>query len=213
MLRKCERNFPVFSAMFRRLLLFLTLWGASGVPAWAEASAASVIEAKEREALPRVRASDEKALRALLGQRAVVAGKVARTFESDKGVTFIDLDGGKFTALVWKERYDRFPGGSPARFYQGKEVEITGKVVEYQGRNGAPPKLQIRIDGPEQVKISGEAGRPVKPGAEKERPPAKRKTKPADGEPSTKREPAPEAESERGEAPAEKPVDPRKYFK
>lgn len=106
--------------------------------------------------LPRAKAEEEAAVRALIGKKATITGKVTDAFESPKGMTFLNLDGGKFTIVAWKDSYAKFEGGSPAKLYEGKDIEVTGPIDEYRPRGASkddPGKLQIKLNTPEQIKI------------------------------------------------------------
>ena len=128
------------------------------------------------EALPRVSAGDIDGVKALVGRKAVVFGKVISARDVEKsGVSFLDLDGGKFTVVCWKENYSKFEGGvSPAKTYKGKEVEVTGEIFEYKGKTGkGSPQPEITLKEPSQIKVvsvekedakSGDAGKDAKSG-------------------------------------------------
>lgn len=155
--------------------------------------------------LPRAHALEESAVRALLGKKGIVTGKVTDAFESPKGMTFLNLEGGKFTLVAYKDCYDKFEGGSPAKLYKNQTIEVTGEVFEYRPKNASkdhPGKLEIKLSSPGQIKIlTADAG------AKPQEPKADPKTK----TPDAKKTPKPVAP----DAPTEKParVDPKKYFK
>ena len=178
---------------------------------------AATLPALRAEDLPRAKAEEETAVRALLGKKGIITGTVTDAFESPKGMTFLNLDGGKFTLVAWKNSYEKFEGGSPAKLYKGKSIEVTGAIEEYRPRGASkddPGKLQIRLNFPDQVKILT----PPEPEAEpkdankKEEPKdskdksakAKKDAKPAED----KKETEPGTDKEKPER-----VDPRKYFK
>jgi len=161
--------------------------------------------------LPRVKATEEKAIRELLGKKATVTGRVIVTKETKTGMNFLDFEGGKFTVVSWKEDNAKFEGGSPAKLYAQKVIEVTGTIIEYRSKSAKaddPGKLEIKLTSPDQVKIAKEsvpaadadgkeakkpagAGKPAeskkdpasKAGAEKEPPAEKAATPPADTQP------------------------------
>jgi hypothetical protein len=154
------------------------------------------------EELPRVEAVKEAEVRKLVGRKAVVSGRVSNTHESEKGITFITLEGGKFTVVCWKESYGKFEGGSPAKLYKGKTIEVTGDIFEYKGKDGGSKgQLEIKLREPGQVKVTGEAAG-VKEGGEKGG------TKAEEGEKGEK----PEEEKSEGKPPKGR-VDAKKYFR
>ena len=178
---------------------------------------AAPLPALRAQDLPRAKAEEESAVRALLGKKGIVTGTVTDAFESPKGMTFLNLDGGKFTLVAWKDSYEKFEGGSPAKLYKGKIVEVTGAIEEYRTKGASkddPGKLQIRLNSPDQVKVlttpepeadPKDAG---KKGVTKESKDKASKTKkdatPTEDKKETKTDPAKE-KTER--------VDPKKYFK
>lgn len=120
-----------------------------------KAEAAPAVEAPAAD-LPRVKAGDIEGVKKLVGKKAVVYGKVTSSREVEKsGISFIDLDGGKFTVVCWKESYSKFEGGqSPATLYKGQEIEVTGEIFEYRGKTGkGSPQPEIKLTGLEQVKV------------------------------------------------------------
>jgi hypothetical protein len=114
------------------------------------------------EELPRVSAADMEGVRKLLGKKAVVYGKVTGASSNDKlGMTWLAMDGEKFTLVTWKDSYPKFPGGqSPAKIYKGAKIEVTGEIMEYKPKNGGDGKLQIKLSDPAQIKITEPAGAP-----------------------------------------------------
>ena len=146
-----------------RLLSTLALLCALSAPLPAQdtkpAATAETKPAADASALPKAEAADEGAVRALLGQKATITGDVTSSFASEKtGMTFIALAGGTFTVVCWKRSYEKFEGGSPADLYRGKKIEITGMIEEYKGKSGTDAgKLQIKLNDPAQIKITGEA--------------------------------------------------------
>lgn len=83
-----------------------------------------------------------------LGQRAAFRGTVAQVF-SPKGHSVVLLNFAKdyqaaLTAAVRKEQFGRFPDLNSLK---GKDVVVTGPVVDYKGR----PELELT--SPEQVRL------------------------------------------------------------
>jgi hypothetical protein len=105
--------------------------------------------------LPRVSAGDIEGVKKLVGKKAIVYGKVISSKEVEKsGISFLDLDGGKFTVVCWKDSYSKFPDAqSPAKIYKGKTIEITGDITEYRKTPNSTPQPQIKLTGPAQIKV------------------------------------------------------------
>lgn len=117
--------------------------------------------------LPKVKATEEKAIRELLGKKATVSGRVIATKETKTGMNFLDFEGGKFTVVSWKEDNAKFEGGSPAKLYDRKVIEVTGTIIEYRSKSAKaddPGKLEIKLSSPDQVRITGEGEAPEKNG-------------------------------------------------
>ena len=132
----------------------------SAAPATGEKSAESKeAPAPAAAALPRVSAGDIEGVKKLIGQQAVVYGKVISARAVDRiGMSFLDLDGGKFTVVSWKDAYAKFPGGqSPAAIYKGKTIEITGKIEEYKKGAASSAQPQIKLTDPSQIKVIEDA--------------------------------------------------------
>lgn len=167
--------------------------------------------------LPRVNASEEKALRELVGKKATVHGRVIATKELKTGLTFLDFEGGKFTAIVWKDDYAKFEGGTPAQLYGKKIIEVTGPVFVYKAKNAkadAPGKLEIKLTSPDQVKIIKEIPSPAD-GVLEEKTDSEPKKSPEGKNPGGAKDPK-SAEKEEKPAPPENTparVDPKKFFK
>jgi len=110
-------------------------------------------EAAEGE-LPRVSAGDIESVNKLIGRKAVVFGKVTGTGEAKSGISFLNMDGSKFTVVTFKEHFPRFEGGqSPAKLYKGKEVEVTGEIFEYRQTPKSSPQPEIKLTDPAQIKV------------------------------------------------------------
>jgi hypothetical protein len=146
--------------------------------------------------LPKVEAIREADVRRLIGQKATVTGRVSSAHESTKGITFLTLEGGKFTVVCWKESYSRFEGGSPAKLYKDKTIAVTGDIFEYKGKDGKTKgQLEIKLRDPAQITI-------VKDPAAKQ----------AEAEPGAAPAPADQSDPPPPKAP-EGRVDARKYFR
>jgi hypothetical protein len=119
-----------------------------------EAAPAPAAESTAGE-LPRVSAADMEGVRKLIGKKAVVFGKVTGGSSNDRlGMTWIPMDGEKFTLVAWKDSYAKFPEGqSPAKLYKGAKIEVTGEIMEYKPKNGGDTKLQIKLTDPAQIKV------------------------------------------------------------
>jgi hypothetical protein len=175
--------------------------------------------------LPRAKALEETAVRALLGKKSIITGKVTDAFESPKGLTFLNMEGGKFTVVVYQDHYDKFEGGSPARLYKGKTVEVTGEVFEFRNKSASkddPGKLEIKLKTPDQIKVLTVAG--DGPAADDKAEDKKAGSKQDKKEDKTGRKDAKDQKDAKpGETPREEPkpdatekperVDPKKFFK
>lgn len=163
-----------------RLLSTLALLSALSAPLQAQETKPAAPETKpaaDASDLPKADAADEGAVRALLGQKATITGEVTSSFASEKtGMTFIAMAGGTFTVVCWKRSYDKFEGGSPADLYRGKKIEVTGMIEEYKGKSGTDAgKLQIKLNDPAQVKITGDAAASAEKGKDSKEKPGKEK--------------------------------------
>lgn len=82
-----------------------------------------------------------------VGETATVAG-TASVYVAKSGVTFVDLGGrgrnAPFTGVIFKEKAALVPN---VQFYDGKTVEITGLIKDYQG------KPEIIITDASQLKV------------------------------------------------------------
>ncbi|MCL4512019.1 MAG: OB-fold nucleic acid binding domain-containing protein [Bacteroidetes bacterium] len=81
-----------------------------------------------------------------VGQYGTIVGKVYQVYESRKGTIFLDIGGrypnNPFTAVIFSREASNF---SDVRQYQGKTVEVTGKIRTYQGTP------EIILNGPDQI--------------------------------------------------------------
>jgi hypothetical protein len=119
------------------------------VPAPAPASAAAPVGIS-------VTATD--ALKAATGKEVTVIGEVSRIAPSPTGsltfINFKELQRGDFSAIIKKENkeaVDKGFDGDVAKALKGKTVELTGTMLDYQGRP------EIEISRPEQIKIVAKA--------------------------------------------------------
>lgn len=184
-------HYQIIDFMKRPLILLLTTLTLIPVLRGADHGKKTPAATAEQSAeLPRVSAADIEAVKQLIGKRAIVFGKVTSSNEVEKsGITFLDLDGAKFTVVCWKDNYSKFEGGrSPAKLYKGKDIEVTGEIFEYKGKTGkGSPQPEIKLTDPAQVKVTT-----------------------MEKKAGTKEQAAPKA-SEKTEDP--KRVNPKKYFK
>lgn len=95
--------------------------------------------------VPRVAATDRAALHKLVGQRAVVFGRIERTNDWDGGINFLNFEGGAFTSVCFRRNYENFEAGRPAELYRDKWVELIGIVELHKG------KPQIELVRPTQM--------------------------------------------------------------
>jgi hypothetical protein len=165
--RNVARSFPAM-----KLTLLLAALACITVPCPADDkkdSARNQAPAKEQKAadgkkessdasgeseLPRVSAGDIEGVKKLVGRKAVVFGKVISTGEAKSGISFLNLDGGKFTVVTFKEHWPKFEGGqSPSKIYKGKDVEITGDIFEYRKTPNSSPQPEIKLTDPAQIKV------------------------------------------------------------
>tara|TARA_R110002096_G_scaffold24760_8_gene77954 strand:- start:1451 stop:2005 length:555 start_codon:yes stop_codon:yes gene_type:complete len=114
--------------------------------------------AQEAE-VPKLEVTDSAALLANEGVKVIVTGKVVNTGISASGINFLNFENSDFACVTFARNLGAFTEGSPAELYDGKAVEISGTIEMYRG---AP---QIRLEGPEQVKILKQAPA-LKPEAE-----------------------------------------------
>ncbi len=190
------RNNPILTTTAMKLTVLLTCLALTPLLRAADDDKKDGAPAKEESAtneLPRVSAGDIEGVKKLIGKKAVVFGKVISANESAKaGISFLDLDGGKFTVVCFKDNYAKFPEGqSPDKIYKGKDIEITGEIFEYRAKGKGDPKPEIKLTEPSQIKIiEKEAGK--KAGDKKSEKP---ETKPDEKKEDTKR------------------VEPKKFFK
>ena len=192
---RCGRNMPANTTAMKLTLLLICLVSAPLLRA-ADDEKKDPAPAKEESPaneLPRVSAGDIEGVKKLVGKKAVVYGKVISANASEKaGMAFLDLDGGKFTVVCFKDNYAKFPvAQSPDKIYKGKDIEITGDIFEYRAKGKGDPKPEIKLTDPSQIKVIEKA---------------------TDKKDSDKKDPKPETKpGDRKEVP--KRVEPKKFFK
>ena len=152
------RNMPALTTTAMKLTVLLTCLAVTPLLRAADDDKKDAAPAKEEgtvNELPRVAAGDIEGVKKLIGKKAVVFGKVISANESAKaGISFLDLDGGKFTVVCFKDNYAKFPEGqSPDKIYKGKDIEITGEIFEYRAKGKGDPKPEIKLTEPSQIKI------------------------------------------------------------
>ena len=83
-----------------------------------------------------------------VGEYATIVGKVYEVFGSRKGTIFLDIGGrypnNPFSAVIFSRDASKFGN---VRVYQGKTVEITGRIQKYRGT------AEIILNDPEQIKV------------------------------------------------------------
>ena len=86
-----------------------------------------------------------------IGQTKTVEGTIVRTFKYTQGniifLNFHDPYQGYFTAIIWSSDWDNFPF-APEIYYNGKEVRVTGEIIEYKGT----PEIVVR--DPSQIEVA-----------------------------------------------------------
>ena len=92
--------------------------------------------------------ASQDSLSSYLNKVVIVKGVVTQISTPKSGVIYLNLDGkypdNKLTAVILKRDAENF---SDVKLYEGKKVEITGKLQEYKGR------LEIVLKTPEQIKL------------------------------------------------------------
>lgn len=83
-----------------------------------------------------------------IGKEVIVNGKIDQVVKSGTGNYFFNMGGkfphNKFTAVIFKSDARKF---GRLNTYEGKEVEIVGKIKEYNG------KPEIILDSLSQIRI------------------------------------------------------------
>jgi DNA/RNA endonuclease YhcR with UshA esterase domain len=83
-----------------------------------------------------------------IGKEVIIAGKIEQVVQSSGGNYFFNMGGkfphNKFTAVIFKSDAKKF---GRLNNYEGKNVEITGKIQKYNG------KPEIILNSLSQIKI------------------------------------------------------------
>jgi len=83
-----------------------------------------------------------------IGEYATVRGVVSAVFESKKGNYFLNMGGDYpnqlFTAVIFKGSSSKF---ADSVAFEGKTIEVTGKIKSYQG------KPEIILDLPSYIRV------------------------------------------------------------
>lgn len=83
-----------------------------------------------------------------VGEYATVRGEVSAVFESKKGNYFLNMGGQYphqlFSAVIFSSESSSF---TDIEGFEGKTVEVTGKIKSYQG------KPEIILDKPSQIRV------------------------------------------------------------
>jgi OB-fold nucleic acid binding domain. len=86
-----------------------------------------------------------------INQTKTVEGKIVKTYRYVKGdiifLNFHDPHEGYFTAIIWKDDWGNF-SFAPEDYYKGKEVRVTGKIVEHK----TSPEIVVR--NPSQIEVA-----------------------------------------------------------
>lgn len=86
-------------------------------------------------------------VKSYVGKDVTVKGVVTQVTISKGGNVFFNMDGkypnNKFTAVIFKKDLERF---GDVKSWEGKTVEVTGKIEDYKGQ------LEIIIKEPGQIK-------------------------------------------------------------
>jgi DNA/RNA endonuclease YhcR with UshA esterase domain len=151
---------PMTKLTFSSLLLAIAL---SLQPAsLAAEDAPSTQPGATTEPTEKLEVTNFDALKAAVDKTVTVTGTVSRTAWSPSGsILFINFESvgrAGFTVVVPKANKDAISSyGEAAEQLQGKQVEITGKIVLYRD------KPQIQIATADQIKITGGADATTKP--------------------------------------------------
>ncbi len=109
--------------------------------------------AKEQP-ISRVAANNTKAVKENIGKTATVHGKIKSTSVSKSGIHFLNFYSSNVVVVCFKNDVKKFEGGGPAKLWNNKEIEVTGKLELYKG------KPQIKITAPAQVRLPAASKRP-----------------------------------------------------
>jgi len=84
-----------------------------------------------------------------IGKEVIITGKIDQVVKSTGGNYFFNMGGkfphNKFTAVIFKSDAKKF--GKVINTYEGKNVEITGKIKEYNG------KPEIILNSVDQINV------------------------------------------------------------
>jgi hypothetical protein len=93
-------------------------------------------------------AHDLEGAHTVLGQAGAFKGTVTQLFEERDGdLAILDFDRNFRTAMTAIVRNPDFPKFPDLKALEGKEIVVSGKFTEYQGR------AQIELTDPEQIKV------------------------------------------------------------
>ena len=105
-----------------------------------------------------ISAGDADAIKASMDKNATVEGTVNRAGWSPKGsvffINFTEAKDSKFTAVLFKAQKDDMDkafDGDPTKALTGAKIQVTGKIIDYQG------KPEIKVEKPDQIKIVAKA--------------------------------------------------------
>lgn len=115
----------------------------------------------------RVAANNAKAVKENIGKTATVHGKVKSASVSKSGIHFLNFYSSNVVVVCFKQDAKKFDSGGPAKLWNNKEIEVTGKLENYKG------KPQIKITQPTQVRLASATKRPGATGKKSEDPDAK----------------------------------------
>ena len=113
-------------------------------PPVAGAAGGATAVAKEKD---RIRVSDINSLREHLAEDVTVYGRVRRTAKAGSGHHFLNFHDTELSVICMAADVAKFEKGGPAELFDGKDVEVSGRLEKYRG------KLQIRVLRPEQVRV------------------------------------------------------------
>jgi len=85
-----------------------------------------------------------------IGELVVIEGQVVDSYHYEDIAVFLNFGGAYpeqcLTAVIWAKDWPRF-AKSPETWYNGREVRISGEIIEYEGRP------EIILTDPEQIEI------------------------------------------------------------
>jgi DNA/RNA endonuclease YhcR with UshA esterase domain len=85
-----------------------------------------------------------------IGAYVTVKGKIVSAYNNKKVcyLNFHEDYKNHLTLVIFASSFKKFPG-YPEKYYLGKEIEVQGRVKDYNGR------VEIIVDSPEQIKVKG----------------------------------------------------------